>query len=300
VSIFARGSLDAIPGLIFIGMLTLVVRYILKLLRLLSAAIENGSVTFSGFEPEWAWPLFKLVRIAAIALGVVVAFPYIPGSQTEAFKGVSIFIGVVLSLGSSAMISNSISGYMLTFRQAFKVGDRVKIGEQVGNVLQIRNNVTYLASLENEVVTVPNSSIMNSVVINYSAGARKKGLRLPIMVSIGYETPWRQVEAMLLLAAKRTSGLLRQPSPFVAIRGLGDFAVAYQLNAYTDQPQKKGIICTELHRNILDVFNEYEIQIMSPAYEGDPDQPKVVPKDKWYAPPALPADGEPPMQDEPK
>jgi len=300
VSVALRAFLDAIPGLIFIGVVILILRYFLKLLKLLFSGIEDGSVNFSGFDPEWAWPTYKLVRLGLIAFGVVVAYPYIPGAETEAFKGISIFIGVIFSLGSSSVISNSISGYLLTYRRVFKVGDRVKIGDSVGDVVIVRGNVTHLRSLRNEVITIPNSTIVNSVVLNYSAVARKRGLLLPTTVGIGYETPWRQVEAMLLLAAKRTSGLREEPAPSVAQKGLGNFAVTYQLNVYTDRPEASARIKTELQRNILDIFNEYEIQIMSPTYEADPEQPKVVPKEKWYEAPAKPADKEPPMQEEHK
>jgi small-conductance mechanosensitive channel len=215
-----------------------------------------------------------------------VAYPYIPGSESDAFKGVSLFLGIVFSLGSSSAISNIIAGYMMTYRRAFKVGDRVKIGEAVGDVMQMRLQVTHLRSLKNEEIVIPNSQILAGEVLNYSSLARTHGLILHTEVGIGYETAWRQVEAMLLAAAERTPGLERDPRPFVHMKKLGDFAVTYELNVYCKDVKEMNALYTALHRNVLDVFNEYGVQIMTPAYEGDPAEPKVVPRQDWYAAPA--------------
>jgi len=234
---------------------------------------------------------YKLVRVMVIVLSLVVAYPYIPGSSSEAFKGISLFIGLVFSLGSSYAICNIIAGYMMTYRRAFKVGDRVKIGSVMGDVTEMRLQVTHLRTVKNEAVIIPNSQILNHEVINYSAHTRAAGLILHTTVGIGYETPWRQVEAMLLEAAARTPGLLKEPAPFVRMQSLGDFAVNYEINAHCDDAQAMGLRYTELHANILDLFNEYGVQIMTPAYEGDTPEPKVVPKDQWYAAPAKPPAG---------
>jgi small-conductance mechanosensitive channel len=226
------------------------------------------------------------VRILVVALAVVVAYPYIPGSNSEAFKGVSLFMGIIFSLGSSSLIGNLIAGYSMTYRRAFKLGDRVRIGQHVGEVSQMRLMVTHLRTPKNEEVVVPNSVILGAEVVNYSSLAREQGLILHTTVGIGYETPWRQVEAMLLEAATRTKGLLSQPPPFVLQTLLGDFCVTYEINAYCDTPHSMAGLYAELHRNILDVFNEYGVQIMTPAYENDTEQPKIVPVDQWYAAPA--------------
>jgi small-conductance mechanosensitive channel len=220
-----------------------------------------------------------------------VAYPYVPGSGSDAFKGISIFIGVVLSLGSTSAIANIVAGYMMTYRRAFRIGDRVKIGAAVGDVVETRLQVTRLRTVKNEEVIVPNSTILNNEVVNYSSLARNEGLILHPTVGIGYETPWRQVEAMLLEAAGRTRGLMADPPPFVRQASLGDFAITYELNVHCDDPQAMNALYTELHRNILDVFNEFGVQIMTPAYEGDPEQPKLVPKERWFAAPAQPAAG---------
>jgi small-conductance mechanosensitive channel len=185
-------------------------------------------------------------------------------------------------------MGNFIAGYSMTYRRAFKVGDRVKIGEHIGDVEQMGLMVTHLRTPKNEIVVVPNSMILANEVINYSSKARESGLILHTPVGIGYETPWRQVEAMLLEAAVRTPGLRREPAPFVLQTGLGDFCVTYEINVCCDTPKAMAALYTELHRNILDVFNEYGVQIMTPAYEGDPEQAKIVPPEQWYAAPARP------------
>jgi small-conductance mechanosensitive channel len=282
------GILQTIPKLVFLAILIVVTRYVLKAMRLLSEGIGSGTLTVKGFEPEWAAPTYRLVRLLAIALAVIVAYPYIPGSGSEAFKGVSLFMGIVFSLGSSSLIGNFIAGYSMTYRRAFRPGDRVKIGGHIGDVERLRLMATHLRTPKNEEIVVPNSLIVATEVVNYSSMARDQGLILHTTVGIGYETPWRQVEAMLLQAAARTPGLLRDPVPFVLQTSLGDFCVTYEINAYCDTPKDMPLLYAELHRNILDAFNEYGVQIMTPAYEKDPAQPKVVSKDQWYAAPAKP------------
>jgi small-conductance mechanosensitive channel len=177
----------------------------------------------------------------------------------------------------------------MTYRRAYRVGDRVRIDEHVGDVTQTRLLVTHLRSLKNEEIIVPNSTILATSVVNYSTLAREGRLILHTSVGIGYEIPWRQVEALLREAASRTEGLLKEPAPFVLQKALGDFAVTYEINVYCGDAQAMAVLYTRLHRNILDVFNEYGVQIMTPAYEGDPDQPKIVPKENWHAAPADPA-----------
>lgn len=280
--------IDIIPDLVFLAILFIITRYALKVMRLYFSGIAEGTITPHGFERDWAWPTYRMVRLLIIVFALVVAYPYIPGSETDAFKGISIFLGVIFSLGSSSVIANIIAGYTMIYRRAFTVGDRVQIGDHMGDVVETRLLVTYLRTLKNEVIVVPNSVIMNSEVINYSTLARQQGLILHTTVGIGYETSWRQVEAMLLEAARRTHGLLQQPPPFVLQKSLGDFAVTYEINAYCDQPSAMAGLYAALHQNILDVFNEYGVQIMTPAYEGDPEQPKVVPKDQWFTAPAKP------------
>jgi small-conductance mechanosensitive channel len=275
-----------IPELIFLAVLGVVVRYLLKLLHLLFDGIGRGVIRLEGFDADWAAPTYKIVRIAVIAFALVVAYPYIPGSGSEAFKGVSLFLGVVFSLGSSSVVSNMVAGLALTYRRAFKLGDCVKIGEVMGEVTATRLQVTHLRTPKNEDVIVPNSSILSTDVTNYSTLARTQGLILHSSVGIGYEVPWRQVEAMLLTAAERTPGVEKQPRPFVLQRSLGDFAVSYEINVYCRDAGTMWHVYSDLHRNVQDVFNEHGVQIMTPSYESDPAEPKVVPKERWYAAPA--------------
>jgi small-conductance mechanosensitive channel len=282
----ARSVLDYLPKLAFLIVLFLVARYALNLLQAFFQGIQRGRITLTGFDPDWAMPVYKIARLAVVAFTVVVAYPYIPGSESPAFKGLSLFFGIVFSLGSSSSIANIVAGYMVIFRGAFKVGDRVKIGEQVGDVTKMRLQATHLRTIKNEEISVPNSLILNTPVTNYSALAGKGGLILHTSVTIGYDTPWRQVHAMLLLAAERTGGLLKEPKPFMLQTALNDFYVSYELNAYTDHPLVMAQIYSDLHRNIQDAFNEHGVQIMSPHYLGDPAQAKIVPKDRWYQSPA--------------
>lgn len=284
----ALAVLAAVPGLVFIAVLAVLIRYLLKIARLFFSSVADGTMKVAGFERDWAWPTFRIVRLVAIAFAVVVAYPYIPGSGSAAFKGISVFLGVIFSLGSTSAIANMVAGYTLVYRRAFKVGDRVRIGEYVGDVTAMRLQVTSLRSLKNEEIVIPNSLVLNSSTVNYSALAAERGLILHTTVGIGYETPWRQVEAMLTEAARRTDGLRRESPPYVLQKNLGDFAVEYELNVGCDQPHESERLYTALHQNILDVFNEHGVQIMTPAYEGDPAQPKVVARENWYLAPAKP------------
>ena len=281
-----KGFSKNIPNLVFITILVLLVRYILKAMKIFFLGIEKERVTIHGFYPEWAKSTYRLLSFLVIAFGVVIAFPYIPGSDSPAFKGVSVFVGVLFSLGAQSSVSNIIAGFALTYRRAFLVGDRVRIADFAGDVLDTRLQVTILRTVKNEEIIVPNSMILNSHVINYSAKARERGLILHTAVTIGYDTPWRQVHEMLLMAARKTPGLLAEPEPFVLQKSLDDFYVTYELNVYTDKPEKMTVFYSELHQNILDVFNEYGVQIMSPNYVADRAEPTIVTKERWYTPPA--------------
>jgi small-conductance mechanosensitive channel len=278
-----------IPNLLFLAIIVLITVYVLKLMRLFFKGMEGGTITFKGFYPEWAQPTYRILRILIIAFAAVMAFPYIPGSDSSAFKGVSIFFGILFSLGSTSAIANIIAGYTLTYRRVFKLGDRVKIADFVGDVIATRLQVTHLRTIKNEEIVVPNSMIVNSHVMNYSSLAQEKGLILHTTVTIGYDAPWRQVHSLLLIAAERTSGLLQEPPPFILQKSLDDFYVTYELNVYTNKPMEMTKTYSDLHQNIQDAFNEHGVQIMSPHYEMDPGQIKVVPKERWYAPPANPS-----------
>lgn len=281
-----HGFLAELPSLIFLVVLWFVVRYLLKIIRAFFRGVGSGRIRLQNFEADWAAPTYKLVRVLVIALALVLAYPYIPGSGSAAFKGVTVFVGVLLSLGSSSFVANMIAGLTMTYRGAFREGDLIKVGDTVGRVEDVKLMVTRLRTAKNESVILPNSNVLNTEVVNYSQLADTEGLVLHSTVGIGYDAPWRQVEALLLEAASRTEGLKDDPPPHVLQTRLGDFAVDYQVNAYWNGRGGLLKIRSDLHANIQDVFNEHGVQIMSPAYENDPQSPKVVPPEKWYEAPA--------------
>ncbi len=281
-----RGFLAAIPNIVFLVVLWFVVRYVLRVIRAFFTGVASGRIKLERFQADWAPPTYRIVRILVIAFAIVVAYPYIPGSDSAAFKGVSVFLGVLLSLGSSSFIANMVAGLSMTYRGAFHEGDLIRVGDTIGHVEDIKLMTTRLRTPKNEIVILPNSNVLSNDVTNFSQVAGTEGLILHSTVGIGYDTPWRQVEAMLLEAASRTAQLKSDPAPFVLQSELGDFAVNYQINAYWSGSGSLPRIRSDLHANIQDVFNEYGVQIMSPAYEADPATAKVVPPDKWYETPA--------------
>jgi small-conductance mechanosensitive channel len=227
---------------------------------------------------------FKIIRAFIIVFAIVISYPYIPGSDSVAFKGISVFVGVLFSLGSTSFVGNLIAGYTMIYRGAFKKGDRIEVDNQIGIVEEQRLMVTRLRSYKNEEIVIPNSVLVNSKIVNYTVKAQDLGLILHTTVGIGYETPWRQVDAMLKLAANRTEGILKNPTPFVLKKSLADYAINYEINGYCKEVDKINKIYSALHQNILDVFNENDVQIMTPSYVADTDIPKLVPKDKWDTP----------------
>ena len=280
------GFVAALPNLIFLIILWLVMGFLLKLTRAIFRAIERGRIRMEGFESEWAMPTYKIVRILLIAFALVIAYPYIPGSDSLAFKGVSVFIGVLLSLGSSSYLANLLAGLSMTYRGTFREGDRIQVGDTIGVVDELKVMTTRIRTPKNEMVIIPNSKILTTDVTNYSQLAKTEGLLLHSSVGIGYDAPWRQVEAMLVEAADRTEGIEKEPRPFVLQTSLGDFAAHYQINAYCHDVSNLPRVYSDLHANIQDVFNENGVQIMSPAYVADPEAAKIVPPDRWYAEPA--------------
>ena len=284
--IIGRALLDYLPNLFFLVILVALLRLILKLTRTFFSEIDRGNISLPGFYADWAWPTYRIVRIIIVIIGAVVAYPYIPGSGSEAFKGITLLLGVLLSLGSTSLIANILAGYTMTYRRAFTVGDLVRIDDNLGEITEVRLLVTRMRSLKNEEVVIPNSTILNGEVVNYSSMTDEKGLILHTSIGIGYEVPWRQVEAMLLAAADKTEGLLDHPQPFVLKSKLGDFGVTYELNAFSNFAEQMPRIYSELHGHILDVFNDNGVAIMTPHYTGDPEEPKIVHKDEQYIPPA--------------
>jgi len=282
------GLLAAVPDLTFLAVLFVVVRFCLRIIWTFFDRVHRGWIRLETFQRELAMPTYRIVRLLVIVFALVIAYPYIPGSDSDAFKGMSLFFGVVLSIGSSSFIANIIAGYSLTYRRAFREGDRIRVGESEGAVIEMTTLNTRIRSLKNEEINIPNSIVLGSAIVNYTTFQREPGLILHTEVGIGYDVSWRQVEAMLLAAAARTQGLKQEPRPFVLQKALGDFTVQYQLNAYCQDANTMNSIYSALHGNIQDVFNEFGVQIMSPNYVADPAQAKVVPPEQWYPAPAEP------------
>ncbi|HLV38313.1 mechanosensitive ion channel family protein [Xanthomarina sp.] len=281
---FGEAFVAYIPKFIFIAIIFLITKYLLRLIKLFFAGIKDGGIVIKDFNAEWAPSTYKIVRFFINAFALVMAYPYIPGSDSVAFKGVSVFIGVIFSLGSSSFIGNLIAGYSMIYRNAFKIGDLIEVENQIGIVEEQKLLVTRLRTHKNEEIVLPNSVLLNNKITNYSNKAKESGIILHTKVGIGYETPWRQVDAMLKLAANRTEGLLKNPPPFVLKKDLADYAVNYEINAYCTDIHHINIIYSVLNQNILDVFNENNVQIMTPSYVADTEIPKVVPKDQWDTP----------------
>ncbi len=279
----------AIPKLMVLLLIVWATVLALRWLTVLFRGLGSQTIRLNGFDPDWAAPTMKLLRMGLVAFAVVMAYPFIPGSETAAFKGISIFVGVVFSLSSTTAVTNVIAGYMLAYRRPFKPGDVVRIKEVLGEVIEVRLLVTRVRTPKNEEVIVPNSMILDGEVTNYSALCRNGGVVLTATVGLGYDVPWRQVEAMLLEAASQTPGFLRTPEPYVLQRELGEIAILYELNAPAADPRRMDELRTALHRSIQDVFNRYGVQMMTPHYVADPPEPKLVPPERWHLPPAPPA-----------
>jgi len=263
---FAVAVVDFLPDLFFLIVIAFITRYVMKLARFFFNEVERGRVVLPGFYVDWATPTYKIVRFFILAFALTVAFPFIPGSKSEAFKGVSIFIGILFSLGSTSTISNVMAGLSITYMRAFKVGDRVRIGDTVGDVIDQSLLVTHVRTNKNEDITVPNAMVLNAHIVNYSAQAKEGGLILHTSVTIGYDAPWRTIHELLIEAARKTPCILVTPAPFVLQTALNDFYVTYELNAYTDDPQQMANTYSALHRHIQDTFNEAGVEIMSPHY----------------------------------
>ncbi|MEO7085957.1 MAG: mechanosensitive ion channel domain-containing protein [Gemmatimonadaceae bacterium] len=255
-----------VPNVFYIAVIALITRWALKGIHAIFDALAGGGLTVEGFHRDWADPTYKILRVLILAFAAVVLFPYLPGARSDAFKGVSLFLGVLLSFGSSTAIGNVVAGVVLTYTRAFQLGDRVQIGETVGDVMEKTLLVTRLRTIKNVEITIPNGMVLSSHVVNYSSLAGKNGLILHTSVTIGYDAPWRQVHALLIEAATRTADISAEPSPFVLQTSLDDFYVTYEVNAYTAYAERMALIYSRLHENIQETFNGAGVEIMSPHY----------------------------------
>ncbi len=260
------GILGFLPNLFTILVIYLATRYLIKFVKYFATEIDQERIRLGGFYKEWAWPTFNIIKVLIYAFMFVIIFPYLPGSKSPAFQGVSVFLGILLSLGSSSAISNVIAGLVITYMRPFKKGDRVKIGEVTGDVIEKTMLVTRIRTIKNEDVTVPNSTVLNTYTINYTVNTNDTGLIVHTTVTIGYDVPWKDMHQALIDAALRVDFILKEPLPFVLQTSLDDFYVSYQINAYTKEAGKQAFIYSQLHQHIQDVCNERGIEIMSPHY----------------------------------
>jgi small-conductance mechanosensitive channel len=280
-----------LPNLFFIAVIVVVAFYLIKFIKVIFTEIERGTVGFPSFYPEWAEPTYKIVRFLVIALTLIIVFPYLPGSRSSAFRGVSIFLGVLVSLGSTSAVANVVAGVILTYMRAFKIGDRVKIADTMGDVMEKNLLVTRVRTIKNVEITIANAMVLGTHIINFSASAQQGGLILHTTVTIGFDAPWRTVHQLLVDAALSTEAILKQPAPFIYQTALDDFYVHYELNAYTDQPSRMAKIYSDLHANIQDKFNDAGVEIMSPHFSSVRDGNQIaIPDDylpKGYSAPAF-------------
>ena len=263
-----RAIIGYIPNLIYVAVIVFAVRYTLKLVRFLLNAVGRGDLAFGSFEPDWADPTYKLIRSLGVIFALMIAYPYLPGSESEFFRGFSLFVGALVTLGSTSVIGNLVSGVILTYTRAFRIGDRVRIGDAVGDVLVKSLFVTRMRTILNEEITVPNSVVLGGQVVNFTTAAKRGKLVLTTEVGIGYDVHWSKMEKLLTTAASRTPGILDDPRPFIWLKTLGDFAVVYELHAYTDRADRMGGIYSELRRNTLDVLHDAGVEIMTPNVQA--------------------------------
>jgi small-conductance mechanosensitive channel len=270
-----------IPNVFYIAVIVVVIRYLLKFVRLFFDGIVKGKLHFRGFHDEWAEPTYKIARFLVLAFALILIFPYLPGSKSDAFKGVSVFIGILFSLGSASAIGNMIAGIVITYMRPFRVGDRVKIADTTGDVIERTLLVTRVRTIKNVHIAIPNAMVLSSHIINYSATAKEGGVILHTAVTIGFDAPWRQVHQLLIDAAGRTDNLMKEPQPFVLQTSLDDSYVSYELNVHTERPHLMAQIYSDLHQNIQDAFNEAGVEIMSPHYGAIRDGNRIAIPDAY-------------------
>jgi small-conductance mechanosensitive channel len=298
VELFQRmvqGILGSLPGLFTVVVILTLTRVLVRLVSGFFRGVEQGTLSFHGFQPETARATRRLFVFVIWIFALTVAYPYIPGSNTEGFKGIGVMAGLVISLGAAGLVNQVMSGLVIVYSRAFRINDYVCIGETEGVVSDLGLLSTKLVTVQHEEVIIPNATLVGMKAVNYTRLARDQGSVASTSVTIGYDAPWRQVHSMLLLAASRSAGVRQQPPPRVLQRSLGDFYVEYRLLVHLlplERPEERPTVLSELHAHIQDVFNEYGVQIMSPHFRMQPPQPVVVPKADWFAAPASPPSAE--------
>lgn len=262
---------EYLPNLFTVLVIYFVMRYFIRFIKYIFSEIETEKLKIPGFYSDWAMPTFSIVKLLLYVFMLVLIFPYLPGSDSDIFKGVSIFIGVLFSLGSTSAIGNMIAGLMITYMRPFKIGDRIKVSSVTGDVVEKTLLVTRVRTPKNEVITIPNSSVLSGNTTNYTSEANEKGLIIHTTVTIGYDVPWKDIHQALIDAALKTELILQEPKPFVLQTSLDDFYVSYQINGYTKEASKQARLYSNLHQNIQNVCNERGIEILSPHYRAERD-----------------------------
>jgi small-conductance mechanosensitive channel len=262
------GFMGYLPNLITIIVIVLVARYFIRIIGLIFEGIRSRRINLQNFYPEWAETSFSLIKLMIYVLTAVIVFPYLPGSSSPAFQGISIFVGVLVSLGSTTAVSNVIAGVVLTYTRAFTVGDQVEVGGNRGRIVERSTFVTRIQTLKNVIVSIPNSMVLNNNIINYSKNMGQSGLLVHTTITIGYDVPWQTVNQLLIDAALKTEYILETPPPFVLQTSLDDNYVSYELNGWTRKPEELPRIYSTLHANILDEFHGHQVEITSPAFRA--------------------------------
>jgi small-conductance mechanosensitive channel len=266
VSIF-HTVVGYLPNLFYILVIIVIANYVLELISYVFNLIETGELVFEWFYDDWARPTYQIIRFLVIVTALISAYPYIPGSSSEAFQGVGLVLGALISFASSSAISNIVAGIILTYTRGFKLNDRIKVGDTTGDVVDKTLLVTRLMTIKRVIVTIPNSVVMGSQIINYSTSAAEgEGVILHTSVTIGYDVPWKKVQSLLVEAALDTQSVEAEPAPFVLQTSLDDFYVSYELNVYTKVPHRMALTYSELHKNILEKFDAASVEILSPHY----------------------------------
>lgn len=280
-----KGFMGYLPNLITIILIVMAARYLVKLIGLVFEGIRSRRIYLKNFYPEWADTSFGIIKLLIFALTAVIIFPYLPGSSSPAFQGISIFVGVLVSLGSTTAVANVIAGIVLTYTRAFHVGDQVEVAETRGRVVERSTFVTRIQTLKNVIVSIPNSMVLNNNIINYSKNMGQRGLLVHTGVTIGYDVPWQTVNELLISAAQKTENIAENPPPFVLQTSLEDNYVSYEINGWTRSPEELPRIYSELHANILDEFHGHKVEITSPHYRAVRDGnentvPAVIPREE--------------------
>jgi small-conductance mechanosensitive channel len=283
-----EGFLDSVPGLFTVVIIVVITRAIADAVGYVLDAVNRGRLSLPLVHPETTSATRRILGLVVWGLGIAVAYPYLPGSDSDAFKGLSVLFGLMLTLGSTSLVAQAMSGLVIVYSRALRKGDFVEVNDVQGVVTEVAALATKIVNVRNEEITVPNSVLISTPIRNYSKLAGTHGTMLSAKVTIGYDAPWRQVHAMLTEAAQKTPGVRREPKPFVYQRALQDFYVEYELFVSIDRPLERIPILSALHANIQDEFNARGVQIMSPHFFAQPPQAVVVPKEQWYAPPAQP------------